>query len=424
VASRSDRFSPPPPLHRVVVTGIGVVSPIGTGVREFWNGTLAGKVGTGRLTRFDASDFASRLAAQIDDFDASVFIAGKQLRRTDRYSQFALAAAHLALDDAAFAIDAQSGGDVGVWIGSALGGLAFAEEQHSAFRARGSRVVRPLLAISVFGAAAAANVALEFGIRGPSVANSNSCAAGAVAIGDAYRAVARGDVRAALAGGAEAPLAPLSFGAFSVIKAMSTRNDEPERASRPFDRDRDGFVMAEGSAILVLQRLEDALASERRIYGEISGYGLTSDAHHMTAPEPDGVASSRAMAQALREARVAPNELELVSAHASSSPLNDVAETVALKRALGESAYRVPITGTKGQHGHALGATSAWETAVSLLAIHSGRMPRTVNLDHVDPACDLDYVREERTSAPRIVLSNATGFGGINAALVLRGIDH
>jgi len=406
------------------VTGIGVVSPIGIGVGDFWKNTLAGKVGTGPLTRFDPSDCDTKIAAQVDDFDASDFIAGKQLRRTDRYSQFAVAAARLALDDAALDIDDDVRDDAGVWIGSALGGVAFAERQHGAFEREGSRAVRPLLAISVFGAAATTNAALALGLRGPNVANSNSCAAGAVAIGDAYRAVARGDVRVALAGGSEAPLAPLSFGAFATIKAMSTRNDEPKRASRPFDRDRDGFVMAEGSAMLCLQRLEDALAADARIYGEISGFGLTADAHHMTAPQPDGRSSAQAMTRALHEARVAADEVELLGAHGSSSPLNDVTETVAFKRALGAAAYGVPVAATKGQHGHALGATSAWEAALALLSIHEKRVPGMVNLEHVDPACDLDYVREVRAIAPRIVLCNSAGFGGINAALVLRGIEN
>jgi 3-oxoacyl-[acyl-carrier-protein] synthase II len=406
------------------VTGIGVVSPIGIGVRDFWKNTLAGKVGTGPLTRFDPSDCDTKIAAQVDDFEASDFIAGKQLRRTDRYSQFAVAAARLALDDAALEIDDGVRDDAGVWIGSALGGVAFAERQHGAFEREGSRAVRPLLAISVFGAAATTNAALALGLRGPNVANANSCAAGAVAIGDAYRAVARGDVRLALAGGSEAPLAPLSFGAFATIKAMSTRNDEPMRASRPFDRDRDGFVMAEGAGMLCLQRLEDALAADARIYGEISGFGLTADAHHMTAPQPDGRSSSQAMTRALHEARVSPDEVELLGAHGSSSPLNDVAETIAFKRALGAAAYGVPVAATKGQHGHALGATSAWEAALALLAIHEKHVPGLVNLEHVDPACDLDYVRDVRALEPRIVLCNSAGFGGINAALVLRGIEN
>ncbi|MDQ2858814.1 MAG: beta-ketoacyl-ACP synthase II [Candidatus Eremiobacteraeota bacterium] len=409
-------------LHRVVVTGIGIVSPIGIGVADFWTNTLAGRIGVGPLTRFDPSEFNSHVAAQIDTFDPGALLDTKRLRRTDRFSQFTLVAAQLALDDAS-AVIAGDGNDSGVWMGSALGGLAFAEEQHTAFRERGARAVRPLLAISVFGGAATTNVALAFGLHGPNVANANSCAAGTVAIGEAFRAIARGDVRAALAGGAEAPLSPLVFGAFAVIKAMSTRNDDPVHASRPFDRDRDGFVMSEGAGVLFLERYEDAVARGARLYGEIVGYGLTADAYHMTAPQPEGRGSARAMQQAMREARVGANELELIDAHGSSSPLNDVTETAAIKRAFGEAAYRIPVTGTKGQHGHALGATGAWEAALSLLAIAHKRVPRTVNLDHVDPLCDLDYVREDRALAPRVVLSNSTGFGGINAALVVRAVE-
>jgi len=410
-------------LHRVVVTGIGVVTPLGIGVRPFWDATLAGTVGVGAITRFDPADFNSHVAAQIDGFDAGDYLEAKLYRRTDRFAQFTLVATQLALDDADVAIGAD-GDDVGVWIGSALGGLAFAEAQHDAFRAQGARAVRPLLAISVFGGASTTNVALAFGVHGPNVANANSCAAGAVAIGEAFRAIARGDARAAIAGGVEAPLSPLIFGAFAVIKAMSTRNDDPEHASRPFDRDRDGFVMAEGAGVLYLERYDDAVARGARIYGEISGFGLTADAHHMTAPQPQGRDSSRAMLAALREARVAPDELELIDAHGSSSPLNDVTETAAFKRAFGDAAYRIPVTATKGQHGHALGATGAWEAALSLLMLHEGRVPRVVNLQNVDPACDLDYVRETGALRPRVILSNSTGFGGINAALVLRKIEN
>jgi 3-oxoacyl-[acyl-carrier-protein] synthase II len=410
-------------LHRVVVTGIGVVTPLGIGVRPFWDATLAGTVGVGAITRFDPADFNSHVAAQIDGFDAGDYLEAKLYRRTDRFAQFTLVATQLALDDADVAIGAD-GDDVGVWIGSALGGLAFAEAQHDAFRAQGARAVRPLLAISVFGGASTTNVALAFGVHGPNVANANSCAAGAVAIGEAFRAIARGDARAAIAGGVEAPLSPLIFGAFAVIKAMSTRNDDPEHASRPFDRDRDGFVMAEGAGVLYLERYDDAVARGARIYGEISGFGLTADAHHMTAPQPQGRDSSRAMLAALREARVAPDELELIDAHGSSSPLNDVTETAAFKRAFGDAAYCIPVTATKGQHGHALGATGAWEAALSLLMLHEGRVPRVVNLQNVDPACDLDYVRETGALRPRVILSNSTGFGGINAALVLRKIEN
>ncbi len=408
---------------RVVVTGIGIVSPIGIGVRQFWHNTLAGDIGIGSLTRFDPAAFNSHVAGQVEDFDPGAYLERATYRRTERFAQFALVAAKGALDDASFSVG-NGGDEIGVWMGSALGGLAYAEAQHNAFRERGSRAVRPLLAISVFGGSATTNIALAFGLRGANVANANSCAAGSVAIGEAYRAIARGDVRAALAGGVEAPLSPLIFGAFAIIKAMSTRNDDPRHASRPFDRDRDGFVMSEGAGVLFMERYEDALARGARVYGEVAGFGLTADAYHMTAPQPQGRGSSRAIELALREARVAADEVELIDAHGSSSPLNDVTETAAFKRAFGAAAYRVPITATKGQHGHALGATGAWEAALSLLAIAEKRVPRTVNLEVPGLGCDLDYIREERQLAPRVVLSNSTGFGGINAALVLRGVEN
>lgn len=406
-------------MHRVAVTGIGVVSPLGVGVNAFWEATLGGKVAVAPITRFDASSYTSRVAAQIDDFDPRDFLVPRRVRWTDRFAQFAVASARLALDDAALRVNGPVD-DAGVYIGSALGGLAFADEQHDAFRERGIDAVKPLLAISVFGGAATCNVALEFGFRGPNVANGNSCAAGAVAIGEAFRAIARGDVRAALAGGVEAPLAPLVFGAFTVIGAMSRRNDDAARASRPFDRARDGFVMAEGAAILVLERRDDALARGARIYGEIAGFGLTSDGHHMTAPLPDGECAALAMRAALREARIEPHEVELLNAHGSSTVLGDRAEAIAFETVFGRSAGGIAVTATKGQHAHALGATGAWEAALSLLAMHHGQVPGIVNLEDADPECDLPYVRASRPYSPATVLSNSAGFGGINAALVFR----
>jgi 3-oxoacyl-[acyl-carrier-protein] synthase II len=404
--------------HRVAVTGIGLITPIGTGVQAFWEATLAGTIATAGITRFDPSQFSSRVAAQVDDFDPADYLAPKRLRWTERFAQFSIAASRLALEDANYAI--QDGDDTGVYIGSALGGLAYAEEQHDRYHAAGIKSVRPLLAIAVFGGTATTNVGIEFGIRGPNVANANSCAAGTVAIGQAFRSIANGEVRVALAGGVEAPLSPLIFGAFSLIRSMSTRNGDPARASRPFDADRDGFVMAEGAGIFFMERYEDALARGAHVYGEVLGFGLTADAHHMTAPRPDGYSASRAIAAALREARVGANEIELIDAHGSSSPLNDVTETLALKLAFGEAATRIPIVATKGQHGHALGATGAWEAALTLLAMERRMLPGLVNLEHVDPACDLDLARETRPAEPRLALSNSTGFGGINAALVLR----
>jgi 3-oxoacyl-[acyl-carrier-protein] synthase II len=403
--------------YRVAVTGLGVVTPLGIGIEAFWNNVLAEKTAVRTITTFPTDGYASTMAAEIDGFDPTAFVGGKRLRWTDRFSQLALAATRLAIEDAAFTV-AGDGADTGVFIGSALGGLAYADGQHDIFRASGLDAVRPLLAISVFGGAATCNVAMEFGIRGPNVANGNSCASGAVAIGDAFRAIARGDVRSALAGGCEAPLSPLVYGAFTIIRAMSTHNDEPAAACRPFDRDRDGFVMGEGSAMLVLERYDDALARGARIYGEIAGYGITNDAFHMSAPQADGTFNALAMQRALDEAHLTAADVDLINAHGSGTTLGDAGEAKALGIVFGERVTHVPLTATKGQHGHALGATGAWEAALSLLAISRGTVPRVVNCEVVDPACAVDVVQQQRPLRPRVVLSSSAGFGGINAALV------
>jgi 3-oxoacyl-[acyl-carrier-protein] synthase II len=404
-------------LHRVAVTGIGVVTPLGIGKEAFWDGIVSERVAVGVLDRFDTTGYRSRLAAQIDNFRPGDFLSERRRRWTDRFSQLAVAAARLALDDAHFTVAGERG-DIGVYLGSALGGVAYADEQHDAFRAKGLDGVRPLLAISVFGGASTCNVSIEFGLTGPTVANGNSCASGAVSIGDAFRAIARGDVRAALAGGVEAPLSPLVFGAFTVIRAMSTRNDDPQHASRPFDRERDGFVMAEGSGVLFLERLDDALARGAHVYGEIVGYGLTNDAHHMSAPRPDGSVNASAMERALAEAGLTPADVDVINAHGSGTPLGDRGEALAIGRVFG--ALPVTVTATKGQHGHALGATGAWEAALSLLTFAHGIVPKTVNHSEDDPDCPIAVTGQAVIGAPRVVLSNSAGFGGINAALVFR----
>jgi 3-oxoacyl-[acyl-carrier-protein] synthase II len=407
--------------HRVAVTGIGAVTPLGIGIDAFWRNIRAEAVAVRRITRFPVDDYPSQIAAQIDDFDATAFIGSKRLRWTDRFSQFALAATRLAIDDAR--LDVGDGADIGTYIGSALAGLAYADEQHDVFRREGLDKVRPLLALSVFGGAATCNVAMEFGLHGPNVANGNSCASGAVAIGDAFRAVARGDVRIALAGGCEAPLAPLVFGAFTVIRAMSTRNADPAGASRPFDRERDGFVMAEGAAMLVLERFDEALARDARIYGEIIGYGLTNDAYHMSAPRPEGTQNAAAIRAALAEAHCAPDEVELLNAHGSATRLGDQGEADAFRLAFGARLDRLPVTATKGQHGHALGATGAWEAALTLLALHDGIVPRVVNCDDPDPAGPPGLVRSALRLRPGRAVSSSAGFGGINAALAFARVD-
>lgn len=405
--------------HRVAVTGIGVITPIGTGIEEFWKRLRAGEVGIGAITRFDASAYPSRIAAQVDDFDPSDYLSPRRIRWTDRYAQFAVCAAKLALDDAAFSVNG-NGNDVSVYMGSALGGLAYADEQYESFHERGLSAVHPLLAISVFGAASTSNISMEFGLHGQNVANANSCASGAVAIGQAYQAIARGETRAALAGGVEAPLAPLLYGAFTVINAMSRNNADPQSASRPFDRNRDGFVMSEGAGVLLMERLDDALARDARIYGEVCGFGLTNDGYHMSAPRPDGKHVARAMQRALDDAGIGADEVEAINAHGSSTPLGDKTEALSYNLVFGERASRIPVSATKGQHGHALGATGAWEAAISLLIMRDGAIPSTVNFEAGDDGCALGVMREEVSVRPHVVLSNSSGFGGINAALVLK----
>jgi 3-oxoacyl-[acyl-carrier-protein] synthase II len=405
--------------RRVVITGIGAVTPIGIGKEALWAGVRRGESAVRAISRFDPGELNTRIAAEVRDFDPRDWLEGRALRRTDRFAQFALAATRLALADSRLDLEREDRDEIGIYVGSALGGIAYGEEQHLSYVRSGLRAVQPLLALAVFGGASVSHVAIDLGITGPNVANANSCASGAIAIGEAFRLIKYGGAQAVLAGGVEAPLAPLTFGAFSIIKAMSTRNDDPAAASRPFDRDRDGFVMAEGGAILVLEELGHALRRDAPIYGELLGYGISNDAHHMTAPRPDGRQAARTIGLALAEAGLPPEAVDYVNAHASSTPLNDQAETLAIKRALGERAATVPVSGTKGLHAHALGATGAIEAALCALILDHDFLPATTNLFHPAAECDLQHVAPggEMRSVDHI-LSNSFGFGGINAALV------
>ncbi len=406
---------------RVVITGIGAITPIGSGREGLWRGVKLGQSAVMKIDRFEATQFRSQVAAQVNDFDPLDHIDATRARRLDRYSQFAIAAAQQAVTDSGLCLSQSDAEHTGVYLGSALGGLAFAEEQHSAYMGGGLRAVNTILALTVFGSAASCNVAMEMGIFGPNQTNANSCASGAIAIGEAARLIRDGGARVMLAGGVEAPLAPLTFGAFDIIRALSSNyNEQPSKASRPFDRLRDGFVMGEGAAVLVLEEYEHARARGAEIYAEILGYATTTDAFHMTAPRPDAAQSGRAIVEALREAHVAPHEIGYISAHASSTPLNDKTETKAIKAVFGEDAYRVPISGTKAMHGHALGASGAFEMAINCLLMAHDYLPATVNLSNPDPECDLDYIPGEgRDQRVDLILSNSFGFGGINAALVL-----
>jgi 3-oxoacyl-[acyl-carrier-protein] synthase II len=407
--------------RRVVVTGIGAITPIGVGTEGLWQGLRSGLSAVQGITRFDPTPFRSRIAAQVNDFHAADHIEERKVRRLDRFSQFSVAATRLAIADAELDLAREDPDRIGVMMGTALGGIARAEEEHGHYVEGGLRAVNPSLALSVFAGAASCNIAIEFGVCGPNSTNGMSCASGTIGIGEGLRAIRRGEADVMRAGGAAAPLAPLCFGSFAIIRAMSTRNDDPATASRPFDTGRDGFVMAEGAAVLVLEERQRALARGARIYLEICGYGLTNDAHHMTAPRPDGQQAARAMRLALADARVEPHEVGYLNAHGSSTPLNDPTETSAIRQVFNGHAARLPVSGTKGYYGHALGASGAIEAAICSLASARAWLPPTVNLSLPDPACNLGYITGDgRMADPEILLSNSFGFGGINACLVFR----
>ena len=407
--------------RRVVVTGVGCVTPIGTGAEGLWCGLKARRSAVRAITRFDPTPFRSRIAAEIPDFRPQDFLDARRTRRLDRYSQLAVTSAGLALEHAALRLEGEDRDRVGASMGSALGGVAYAEEQVGAYAAGGIRGVDPMLALSVFGGAASCNIAIDLGITGPNSTNAMSCASGTIAVGDAFHAIRDGRADVMLAGGAEAPLAPLCYGAFAIIRAMSTRNEDPASASRPFDAGRDGFVMGEGAAVLVLEERSRALARGAPVLCEVLGAAITNDAWHMTAPRPDGSQAARCLALALADAAVAPGEVGYVNAHGSSTPLNDKTETLAIRQAFGAHAERLVLSGTKGYYGHPLGASGAIEAALTALALARGWLPPTLNLHDRDPECDLAYL--DGAGAERGVdtaVSNSFGFGGINAAIVLR----
>lgn len=405
--------------RRVVVTGVGAVTPIGSGADGLWKGVLANRSAVRTIDRFDASPFPSQVAAQVDDFDPADHLDARRARRLDRFSAMSVAASRMAHEHARLSSPNGNASRAGVWIGSALGGIAFGEEQHAGFVERGVRGVAPTLALAVFGGAGASNVALDLGLTGPAVGNANSCASGAVAVGQAFQAVRDGTVDLALAGGAEAPLAPLTFGAFAMIRVLSQRNDDPATASRPFDRDRDGFVMGEAAAVLVLEERGAALRRGAPILAELLGFGASNDAYHMTAPRPDGRDAARAITTALEDAGVGAGDIGYINAHGSSTMLNEVAEARAFHAALGPEAASIPVSGTKGMYGHALGASGAVEAAITALALHHGLLPGTCNLVQPDPEIELNVLADARPARIDAALSTSFGFGGMNAALVL-----
>jgi len=410
--------------RRVAITGIGAITPIGLGRAGLWDGLRRERSAVTTITRFDPGLWRSQNAAQVDDFDPADFLESRQTRRFDRFSHFSVACAKLALEDARLNVAAEDRERIGASMGSALGGIRFAEEQYDVYVNEGTRALNPALALNVFIGASSCNIAIELGVQGPNSTNGMSCASGTIAVGDAFRVVRDGYADVMLTGGVEAPLSPLCFGSFAIIRAMSTRNDDPAGASRPFDRDRDGFVMGEGAAVLVLEELSRAMARGAHVYAEVVGYGSSNDAHHMTAPRPDGSQASRSMRLALSDAGVSPGDVGYVNAHGSSTPLNDSTETTALKQTFGDHAHRLQVSSTKGYYGHALGASGAIELAISALALDGKWLPPTLNHEVPGEACDLDYIPQHgRRADVEYALSNSFGFGGINAAVLLKRHD-
>ena len=410
--------------RRVVLTGVGLVSAVGLGTQATWDGLCAGQTGIGAITRFDASKFSARIAGELKGFDPLDFIDKKDVKKMDIFIQYAVAASEFALCDAGLKSGVPLGPDVGVFIASGIGGFSTIEREHRALLAGGPRKISPFFIPSAIINLAAGQVSIRFGARGPNSATCTACSASAHAIGDAFEIVRRGAADVMIAGGSEAAITPMGVGGFAAMRALSTRNDEPERASRPFDRHRDGFIIGEGAGVVILEELERARRRSASIYAEIVGYGMSADAYHMTAPAEDGDGAVRVMQAALGQAAVEPSAVDYINAHGTSTPYNDRLETVAIKRCFGEHARSVAISSTKSMTGHLLGAAGGLEAGITALVIRDQVIPPTINLEDPDPECDLDYVANERRAAPvNYALSNSFGFGGTNASLLFKKYD-
>ena len=405
--------------RRVVVTGLGALTPVGNTAEEFWSSLVHGRSGIGPITRFDATGFPTRIAGEIRNFDPLDFVDKKEARRLDPYLQYAIAAAALAVQDASLDTGKVDATRFGVMIGSGIGGITTLLENHKTFLDRGPDRVSPFFIPMLIINMASGLVSMRFGAKGPNSSVVTACATGNHAIGDAFRIIQRGEADVMIAGGAEAIILPLTIAGFCAIKAMTTRNDEPERASRPFDAERDGFVCSEGAGIVVLESRDYALRRDARIYTEVRGYGMSGDAYHMTAPDPEGDGAARSMTAALQDAAVAPTDVGYINAHGTSTPYNDKFETMAIKRVFGEHARRLAVSSTKSMTGHMVGAAGGIEAIATALALHHGVLPPTINYEHPDPDCDLDYVpNQARKQDVEVAASNAFGFGGTNATLI------
>lgn len=409
-----------PPRRRVVITGLGVVTPLGIGVDNTWHALLAGKSGIGPITRFDASGYACRIAGEVKNFDPADHLEKKEIKKMDTFIQYAVAASQEAVDDAGLTVTPETAERVGVYIGAGIGGLPAIEQYHKVLQDKGPGRVSPFFIPMVIVNLASGQVAIRFGAKGPNSCAVTACATGNHCIGDAYRIIQRGEADVMLAGGTESTICPLAIAGFGAAKALSRRNDDPERASRPFDRDRDGFVIGEGAGVVVLEELEHAQRRGVRIYGELAGYAMTSDAFHITAPPDDGAGAVDCMEKAIRDAGVPKATIGYVNAHATST-FADRVETQAIKTVFGDHATRLPVSSTKSMIGHLLGAAGGVEAVFTTLALYHGVLPPTMNLEHADPECDLDYVPGQARQVPiEAALSNAFGFGGVNACLVVK----
>ncbi|MBL8074296.1 MAG: beta-ketoacyl-ACP synthase II [Nitrospira sp.] len=409
--------------RRVVVTGLGLVTPLGTGVEKTWNAICAGESGIARITRFDPTGYDAQIAGEVKDFDPARFIEKKEIKKMDAFIHYAVGAAQLAVDDAGLKVSPEEATRVGVYIGSGIGGLGSIEHYHDILRAKGPGRVSPFFIPMTIINLASGQVAIRIGAKGPNSCAVTACATGNHCIGDAYRLIQRGEADVMVAGGAEAAVTPLGVAGFAAAKALSFRNDEPTKASRPFDKDRDGFVLGEGAGVVVIEEFEHARRRGVRMYGEIVGYGMNSDAYHITAPPEEGEGAVRCMELALKDSGVARDQIGYINAHGTST-MADAIETRAIKQVFGEHAYRIPVSSTKSMTGHLLGAAGGIEAVFSILALFHGILPPTINLDTPDPACDLDYIpNKARPAAIQVALSNSFGFGGVNACLIFRRLD-
>ncbi|MFC1667201.1 beta-ketoacyl-ACP synthase II [Candidatus Omnitrophota bacterium] len=407
--------------HRVVVTGLGVISPVGNSKEEFWSSLVIGKSGIGPLTSFDCKDYDSRIAGEVKNFVPSSVISKKELRRMEKFVRFAIGATKEAIDDSGLDISKEDPFNVGVVIGSGIGSLRIIEEQHKVIIEKGPSKVTPFLIPMLIVNMASGYVSIIFNVKGPNSCTTTACASGTNAIGDAFRIVQHGDADVMIAGGTESCISALSMSGFCALRALSTRNNEPEKASRPFDKERDGFIMGEGAGIVILEELKHAEKRNAKIYGEVIGYGMTGDGYHMTAPDPTGECAARCMANSLKDANIKPQDVSYINAHGTSTQLNDKTETLAIKKLFGDCAKRLPVSSTKSMTGHLLGAAGGVEFVACCLAIENNIIPPTINYEHPDPDCDLDYVpNQARESKLNVAISNSLGFGGHNATICLK----